>query len=141
MERVYNETRHVTHLDRRRLELLAASIEGKAHMQDYVAMLRESIETADAVPSGRIPDDVVTMNSVVRYEDRTLRKVSEVTLVYPEDADPAKGLVSVLSPLGNALLGLRVGQAGRLRLPAGEERRIKVLAVLYQPEAAGSLTV
>jgi regulator of nucleoside diphosphate kinase len=61
--------------------------------------------------------------------------------VYPDDADAANGKVSVLSPLGNALLGLRVGQGSLLRLPYGEARRVKVLGILYQPEAAGQPSI
>jgi regulator of nucleoside diphosphate kinase len=135
-----SENLHITDLDRRRLELLADSVDRNEHMEPYASMLREVIGIANAIPSASVPADVVTMNSRVRYEDRTTRTIREVQLVYPEDADAANGKVSVLSPLGNALLGLRVGQGALLRLPYGEARRVKVLGILYQPEAAGHLT-
>jgi regulator of nucleoside diphosphate kinase len=61
-------------------------------------------------------------------------------VVYPEEADAAKGRVSVLSPIGNALLGMKVGQVTNLRLPRGGERALRVLRILYQPEAEGHLT-
>ena len=135
-----SENLHITDLDRRRLELLANSVDRNEYMELYVSMLREVIGIANPVPSASIPPDVVTMNSLVRYEDRTTGTTRDVQLVYPDDADAANGKVSVLSPLGNALLGLRVGQGALLRLPYGEARRVKVLGVLYQPEAAGHLT-
>lgn len=134
------ETLYLTDLDQRRLELLLDVEQRNENMQHYVEMLRELLDTAVTMPSERIPPDVVTMNSVVRYEDELSHGMGEITLVYPADADPANGMVSILSPFGNALLGLRVGETGLLRLPSGEQRRIKVLAVLYQPEASGMLT-
>lgn len=133
------ETPHITDLDRRRLEMLLDAVKSNAQIRREADSLRDRIDMADVVPSERIPADVVTMNSIVRYEDEPSRRVREVTPVYPEEADPSAGMVSILSPLGNALLGLRVGQHSVLRLPTGEERRIRVLAVVYQPEAADSL--
>lgn len=134
------DTLYITDLDRRRLELLLDGMQGNQQMLRDADPLRELIDTAVVMPSDRIPADVVTMNSAVRYEDKSLRHVREVTLVYPEDSDPASGMVSILSPLGSALLGLRAGQHAHLRLPSGDARWIEVLEVLYQPEAAGSLT-
>lgn len=134
------EVPHITDLDRRRLEMLLDAVKRDAQVARDADPLRERIDIATVVSSERIPADVVTMNTTVRYEDETSRGIRAVTLVYPEEADPSAGMVSILSPLGNALLGLRVGQRGQLQLPSGEERSIHVLAVLYQPEAAGSLT-
>ena len=134
------EVPHITDLDRRRLEMLLDAVKRDAQVARDADPLRDRIDIATVVSSERIPADVVTMNTTVRYEDETSRGTREVTLVYPEEANPSAGMVSILSPLGNALLGLRVGQRGELQRPSGEGRSIRVLAVLYQPEAAGSLT-
>jgi regulator of nucleoside diphosphate kinase len=64
-----------------------------------------------------------------------------VTLCYPGDAEPSEGFISVLSPLGTSLLGLRVGDVARWSTPAGTERQARVLEVLFQPEATGDYTI
>ena len=63
----------------------------------------------------------------------------ELTLVYPRDADPDAHQVSIFAPVGSALLGLRVGDAIDWPMPGGRTARLHVLAVRYQPEAAGEL--
>lgn len=83
-----------------------------------------------------VPETVVTMNSEVEYEETETQIRRVVRVVYPRDADAARGRVSVLAPVGSALLGLRVGQSIRWPLPAGP-RTIRVVAIRYQPEAAG----
>jgi regulator of nucleoside diphosphate kinase len=133
-------TIYITALDRRRLELLADTLAGNEYMDRYASMLLDVLESAEVVTSEEIPTDVVTMNSRVRYADMTSHSTKEIALVYPEEADAVQGKVSVLSPIGNALLGMKVGQVGRLRLPHGDERAIRVLRILYQPEAEGHLT-
>jgi regulator of nucleoside diphosphate kinase len=59
---------------------------------------------------------------------------------YPEDARPSDGFVSVLSPAGSSLLGLRVGDLARWRTPTGDEGTAEVVAILFQPEASGDYT-
>jgi regulator of nucleoside diphosphate kinase len=63
-----------------------------------------------------------------------------LTLCYPADADPAAGRVSVLSPVGASLLGLRVGEVARWQGPAGDTHAAEVVALLFQPEASGDYT-
>jgi regulator of nucleoside diphosphate kinase len=89
------------------------------------------------VPRGEIPKDVVTMNSRVVFENETTGERREVTLVYPPHADIAAGKISVLVPIGTALLGLRVGQAIDWELPSGGKERYRIIDVPFQPEAAG----
>lgn len=101
--------------------------------------LEEELAHADVVGSDEVSPDVVTMNSRARFVDEDLREEVEMTLVYPRDADVAQGRVSVLAPVGAALLGLSVGQAIAWPLPNGGTKRLRVSAVVYQPEAAGDL--
>ncbi len=99
--------------------------------------LEAELSRAHVLAPARIPDNVVTMNSRVVYEDVESGAAREAVLVYPDEADAACGRISVLAPLGSALLGLRVGQAIDWPLGRGQHRRIRVLSLLYQPEAAG----
>jgi regulator of nucleoside diphosphate kinase len=80
------------------------------------------------------------MNSRVVFEDEQTGERREVTLVYPREADIDAGKISILVPVGSALLGLRVGQSIDWTLPGGQKRRYRVIAVPYQPEAEGSET-
>ena len=84
-----------------------------------------------------IAPDVVTMCSQVLLQDTQTGQRNTLTLCYPADAEPAVGFVSVLSPVGSALLGLRVGSIARWSTPAGDEKAAEVLAILFQPEASG----
>ena len=86
-----------------------------------------------------MPADVVTMNSTVDCIDDISGDTHPVTLVYPRDADAAAGRVSVLAPVGSALLGLSVGQQIDWQAPGGRALRLRVVAIRYQPEAAGDL--
>jgi regulator of nucleoside diphosphate kinase len=99
--------------------------------------LEEELVRAQVVPREQIPADVVTMHSRVVFEDEGTGERREITLVYPGSADIGAGKVSVLTPVGTALLGLRVGQSMELELPGGGKRRYRVAEVPYQPEAAG----
>ena len=102
-----------------------------------VVALEEEIEAAEVVERSEIPADVVTMNSRIRFVDEESGDETEVTLVYPSEADASAGRVSVLAPVGTALLGLSVGQSIEWPMPTGQSRRLRVVAVPYQPEAAG----
>src|SRR5262249_46676042 len=101
----------------------------------------EKLETellrANVVPRDKVPQDLVTMNSRVVFENMTTGEQREVTLVYPGMADIDAGRISVLVPVGTALLGLRVGQSIEWDLPSGEKQRYRIVDVPYQPEAAG----
>jgi regulator of nucleoside diphosphate kinase len=111
---------------------------------DQHALASESLEAelhrATVVDPRDVPSDVVTMNSEVVYEDCATAARRRVRVVYPKDADASRGQVSVLAPIGSALLGLRVNQTIEWAVPGGT-RRIRVVEVTYQPEAAGHLTV
>lgn len=76
------------------------------------------------------------MNSEVVYEDCDTLATRSVRIVYPHDADAGSGRVSVLAPIGSALLGLRIGQTITWRVPRGH-KPIRVVEIRYQPEASG----
>ena len=102
--------------------------------------LRAELERGQVVAPGRVPKNVVTMRSRFRVRDLDDDAAASetYTLVYPDEADINAGKLSVLAPLGTALLGVRVGGVVEFDAPAGT-RRLKVERVLYQPEAAGDL--
>ncbi len=100
------------------------------------AKLEGELARAKVVPRADIPRDVVTMNSRVLFENETTGERREVTLVYPHEADIDAGKISILVPVGTALLGLRVGQSIDWTLPSGEKHRYSVIDVPYQPERA-----
>lgn len=99
---------------------------------DRLQKLESELVRAVAVSAEEIPKDVVTMNSRVVFEDETTGERREITLVYPKHADIASGKVSVLVPVGTALLGMRVGQSIDWELPNGQKHRYKVVAVPLQ---------
>jgi len=104
------------------------------------AHLASELERADVVDSRNVPPNVVTMNSRVVFEDITSGKKTEVTIVFPRDADVQRGKISVLAPVGTALLGLAEGDSIVWPFPDGRSRCLRVVAVTFQPEAEGSRT-
>lgn len=123
---------HLTQADMDRLLALVEAAPGKRFERLEGELLR-----AKVVPRDRIPEDLVTMNSRVVFENETTGERREVTLVYPDQADIDSGKISILVPVGTALLGLRVGQSIDWELPNGETQRYRIVGVPYQPEAAG----
>lgn len=121
----------LTEQDFERLSLLVQHSESKT-----AELLEEELARATVLPQNEIPKDIVTMNSTIRFVDEDNGKNSEVTLVYPQDADVTKRKVSVLAPVGMALIGLKVGQSIEWPMPNGH-RTLKVISIIYQPEAAG----
>ena len=100
------------------------------------AALQHELERAIVISSEALPPDVVTMNSRVVYSDETAGVQRVVSIVYPREADIDAGKISILVPVGTALLGLRVGQSIDWELPSGEKHRYRVIDVPYQPESA-----
>ncbi|CAQ85772.1 MULTISPECIES: nucleoside diphosphate kinase regulator [Photorhabdus] len=125
----------INELDAERLDSL---LEQPAFADTSIAdALNEELDRAEIVPPAEIPSDVVTMNSRVRFLDLTSSEERVRTLVYPASLQDSSNQLSVMAPLGAALLGLRIGDEISWKLPNGEETRVKVLELLYQPEAAG----
>jgi regulator of nucleoside diphosphate kinase len=98
--------------------------------------LREELDRGQIVPADAVPKGVVTMHSQVRVRDLKAHESETYTLVYPDEADINESKLSVLAPLGMALLGTRVGEIVKFDAPAGP-RRLKIEKILYQPEASG----
>lgn len=129
----------ITSLDRQRLmAILDSPTAQRGRDRGHLAELRAELERAAVVEPGQVPAEVVTMNSRVQVRDKATREVHEYTLVYPHEADIAKGLISVLAPIGTALLGYRAGDTIEWQVPSGT-RVLSIEAILYQPEAAGDL--
>ena len=99
--------------------------------------LMDELNRAEVRAPEDIPSDVVTMHSRVECEDIASGEKHVLTLVYPNEADVERHRVSVLAPVGSALLGMSVGQSIDWQAPGGRPLKLRVKAVSYQPEAAG----
>lgn len=127
----------LTQEDFERLSALIERYNG-GRLAPLAEALEDEVVRARVVSKDEIAKDIVTMNSrsVFRFLDTGDER--EVTLVYPEQADVDTHRISVLAPIGTALLGLSVGQTIRWPTPEGE-RTLELIAVRYQPEASGDL--
>ncbi|GAB3376019.1 nucleoside diphosphate kinase regulator [Lysobacter rhizosphaerae] len=123
----------ISRLDCERIEAL---LDSPVAQSVDTSALRAELDRADVIEPARVPPDVITMNSTARFAIEGSDEVREVTLVYPRDADGSASRVSILAPVGSALLGLRVGDAIRWPVPGGH-LGLRVLSIDYQPEAAG----
>ncbi|MBV6433068.1 MAG: Regulator of nucleoside diphosphate kinase [Bryobacteraceae bacterium] len=103
--------------------------------REYLDMLEQELDRAEIVEPDAVPHDVVTMNSEVRVKDLDTGEARTYRLVFPSQARTGNS-ISVLAPVGTAMLGYRAGDVIEWRVPKGI-RRLEVLEVLYQPEAAG----
>ena len=126
----------VSRIDMDRIEALLERL--PAAEADKLQALRAELDRADVVEPADMPPHIVTMNSTVVFEDEANGEKLTLTLVYPSGAG-APGTVSILAPVGSALLGLARGQQIDWPMPDGRKRRLKVLEITYQPEAAGHL--
>ena len=126
---------YITSDNQRRLHehLIAA---GSIHDRDRDALrdLENELNRAQVVPPEQVPPDVVTMHSEARLLDVDTGEEMLFRLVFPEEANVETGQLSVLAPLGTAILGYRAGDRFKWQVPAGV-RSLKILEVVYQPEA------
>lgn len=128
---------YITDFDLRRLiSHIEESKMSTRRDRNHIEQLESELKRARVVDSKDVPDDVITMNSMVRIEDVDSGKVMTLTLTFPADADIEKGKVSILAPIGTAMLGYRVNDTIEWEVPDGL-RRLKVLDIVYQPERAG----
>ncbi len=131
-------TIHVTDHDMQRLRKL---LEGTQHWnlkdREYLSHLEEELDRAVMVPAKRVPPNIVTMNSQMRVKDLDSEKEMSIQLVFPSEADYEHGKISILAPIGTALIGYREGDTVEWKVPAGV-RRLHIEKITYQPEAAGN---
>jgi regulator of nucleoside diphosphate kinase len=127
----------VTDTDLAKLREMTRALRTSQHpFRQYAGDLDAELARARVVPRADVPPDVVTMNSTIRIRDRRSREGEEFTLVYPAESDALDSRISVLAPLGLAVLGARTGDVIKWQVPAGV-RTFTIEAILYQPEAAG----
>ena len=129
---------YVTEPDRQRLEKLIEIAGGRngAENHEYLRKLEHELDLAETVAPEEVPGDVITMRSKVRLKDLATGEEMVYTLVFPSEANFDEGKISVLAPVGTAMLGYRAGSLIEWQVPSGL-RRLKVEEILYQPEAAG----
>jgi regulator of nucleoside diphosphate kinase len=113
--------------DYERLSGLAQAARGR--MPGLADELAYEIGRARVLAKGKHPQDIVSMNSEVEFRDDTTGRIQRVWLVYPEEADISLRKVSVLTPVGTALIGLRSGHSITWETPKGEVRQLTVLSV------------
>jgi regulator of nucleoside diphosphate kinase len=125
----------INELDAERIDSL---LEQPQFANQPVAMaLNAELDRAEMRKPADIPADVVTMNSRVKFRDLASKEVHVRTLVYPANLTDSDNQLSVMAPVGAALLGLRVGAVINWTLPNGNQTHLEVLELQYQPEAAG----
>lgn len=129
----------ITEYDRDRLTALIRELDRPGTADDLSALAGE-LGRAQIVAPEQVPGDVVTMNSAVTLVDVESAEEMEVTLVFPSDADAAAGRISVLAPVGTAIIGFREGDTIEWPVPSGV-RTLRIEKVNYQPEAAGDMTL
>jgi len=126
---------YLTEFDVQRLNDLLAELDTESRKQ--LTELERELDRAKLMDSRKIPANVVTMNTRLRYLDLEDNSDTDVTLVFPEDADIHQGKMSVFSPVGTALLGYAEGDILDWKTPGGT-RRIRIEKILFQPEASGA---
>ncbi|GER79535.1 MAG: RNA polymerase-binding protein Rnk [Anaerolineaceae bacterium] len=133
-----NQSIYITEFDLERLKKLLWDAQSTDYRKsEYLEKLKVEIRRATVVSPRDIPSDVITMNSTVALQDLDTGDEETYTLVFPEDSDPGQGKVSILAPIGTAMLGYKVGDTFEWNVPAGK-RRLQVKKILYQPESSGN---
>jgi regulator of nucleoside diphosphate kinase len=128
---------YVTEPDYHRLSgLIETTRERNGVDIEYLNKLEAELDRAEIVDPKDIPENVITMRSKVRLKDLATGEANTYSLVFPREADSNEGKISILAPIGTAILGYKSGDTIEWSVPSGL-RRIKVAKILYQPEAAG----
>ena len=128
---------YITEYDLTRLRILLEDAKASGYRgRDDLRELEAELNRGTVVAPQEVPGDVITMNSKARLIDLDTGEEMIYTLVFPDDADIDQDKISVLAPIGTAMLGYRVGDTFEWQVPEGL-RRLRVEEILYQPEAAG----
>jgi regulator of nucleoside diphosphate kinase len=130
---------YITSLDMQRLQNLLDDPD-LMQQKPYLLELSRKLERAIVVQPHEIPADTLTMNSQAKLFDINADEEMILTLSYPEQANIEEGKISVLAPIGMAILGLREGETIEWRVPDGK-RSLRIERILYQPEAAGEYSL
>lgn len=125
----------ISTLDAERLEMLLESLQHNAFPGKDA--LEAELSRADVVEPEDIPANVVTMNSTVRFRVESSKEEFTLTLVYPKDIDEGGSKISILAPVGGALLGLSQGDTIEWPKPGGGLLHVRIEEVTYQPERSG----
>ena len=130
-------TIYITSIDHERLgNLIEVSRERDGEMnREYLDELESELDRAEIVDQKDIPADVITMRSRVQLKDMITGDTTIYSLVFPTEANLSEGKISILAPVGTAMLGYRLGDVIEGQVPSGL-RRLKVEEVVYQPESA-----
>jgi regulator of nucleoside diphosphate kinase len=129
---------YVTEADLNRLQALIAGMRnhGSNKVREHLDRLENELDQAEIVAPQSIPKDVITMRSRVRLQDIDSGQEMVYSLVFPNEANLGQGKISVLAPIGTAIIGYQVGDTIEWEVPAGL-KRLRVEEILYQPEGAG----
>ncbi|MDP3387244.1 MAG: nucleoside diphosphate kinase regulator [Eubacteriales bacterium] len=128
----------ITATDKQKLEKLIMEASAyETYKKDNIKKLEEELLKATIVSQENIPDNVVTMNSHVVLENLETGETESYTLVYPHDADVMNNKISIMAPVGTAILGYQVGDIIEWPVPAGTIK-FKILKIVFQPEANGN---
>ena len=131
------KTIRITEFDLERLKkLLNEAKYTEYRKSQYLEKLQMELSRAEIVSPQNVPGGVITMNSTVCLLDLDTGEEEIYTLVFPEDAELGQGKISILAPIGTAMLGYEVGDVFEWEVPAGK-RTLRVEKILYQPEASG----
>lgn len=126
----------LTHIDYDRLKLLISNHTKRNKVETNVKDLLGEIERAQKVDSRIIPPNYVTMNSVIEVKNLEELEFQEFRLVFPEDANTQENKISVLAPIGTAILGYKIGDVIQWKFPGGQNQ-FQITNIKYQPEANG----
>jgi regulator of nucleoside diphosphate kinase len=127
---------YISEFDFDRLYGIIESASANIRDKEYLKQLTEELEQAEVVSPEEIPKDVITMNSQFRLRDMDSKQETDYTLVFPHQANLENNKVSILAPIGVALIGCKVGHTVSWKTPNGQ-KKFKIIKILYQPEAAG----
>ena len=131
---------NITEEDMQSLRKLLQAMDSSHRDREYLEDLESELDRAVLVSAKDVPSDTVTMHSRIRVKDLDSGKEMEIQLVFPREADFERGKVSIVAPIGTALIGYRAGDVVEWKVPSGL-RRLKIEEILYQPEAAGQASI
>lgn len=128
---------YLTDIDRERLEDVIRVYKLNALSEKHVLSLEDELTEAHIISYDEMPNSIVTMNTRLKVKNLESGDSMELTLVYPKNADIRENRISILAPLGVALIGEQVGDTVAVRLPSGSQDTYIIEEILYQPEEAG----